>query len=73
MRLLNLRQVNRETLNPAAWRAWLKVNTSGFGFGLKPRGQAYLVARDPPVGPAKFRTRAWEIANTKARELGWIV
>ena len=39
----------------------------------KPRGQAYLVARDPPVGPAKFRTRAWEIANTKARELGWIV
>jgi hypothetical protein len=36
MRLLNLRQVNRETLNPAAWRAWLKVNTSGFGFGRRP-------------------------------------
>ena len=39
----------------------------------RPRGQPYLVAKDPPVGTQEFRTRAWETANAKARELGWIV
>ena len=39
----------------------------------RPRGQPYLVAKDPPVGTQEFRTRAWEAANAKARELGWIV
>ena len=39
----------------------------------KPRGQPYLVARDAPVGTEDFRTRAWAMANAKARQLGWIV
>jgi hypothetical protein len=39
----------------------------------KPRGQPYLVAKDAPVGTREFRARAWEMANAKARELGWIV
>ena len=39
----------------------------------KPRGQPYLVAKDAPIGTQEFRTRAWEMANAKARELGWIV
>jgi hypothetical protein len=39
----------------------------------KPRGQPYLVAKDVPIGTQEFRTRAWETANAKARELGWIV
>jgi hypothetical protein len=38
----------------------------------KPQGQAYLVAKDTPVGTQEFRTRAWEMANAKARELGWL-
>jgi hypothetical protein len=38
----------------------------------KPKGQPYLVAKDTPVGPQEFRTRAWEAACVKARELGWI-
>ncbi len=38
----------------------------------KPQGQPYLVAKETPVGPQEFRTRAWEMANAKARELAWI-
>jgi hypothetical protein len=38
----------------------------------KPRGQPYIVARDTPVGTQEFRTSAWNAANAKARELGWI-
>jgi hypothetical protein len=39
----------------------------------RPRGQPFLVAKDAPVGTQEFRTRAWELATAKARELGWIV
>jgi len=38
----------------------------------KPQGRQYLVAKDTPVGAQEFRTRAWEMANAKARELGWM-
>ena len=38
----------------------------------KPQGRPYLVAKDTPVGTQEFRTRAWEMANAKARELGWV-
>jgi hypothetical protein len=38
----------------------------------KPRGQPYIVARDAPIGTQEFRTSAWNAANAKARELGWI-
>jgi hypothetical protein len=38
----------------------------------KPQGQPYLVVKDTPVGTPEFRKRAWEMANAKARELGWI-
>ena len=38
----------------------------------KPPGQPYLVAKDPPIGSREFSERAWEMANAKARELGWI-
>jgi len=38
----------------------------------KPGGRPYLVAKDPPIGSREFRERAWEVANAKARELGWI-
>ena len=38
----------------------------------KPRGRPYLVAKDTPVGTQEFRTRAWKMANAKARELGWL-
>jgi hypothetical protein len=38
----------------------------------KPQGRPYLVAKDTPVGTQQFRTRAWEMANAKARELGWV-
>ena len=38
----------------------------------KPRGQPYLVAKNPLIGSREFRERAWEMANAKARELGWI-
>jgi hypothetical protein len=31
-----------------------------------------MVAKDAPVGTQEFRTRAWQAANAKARELGWI-
>jgi hypothetical protein len=39
----------------------------------KPRGKPYIVAKNPPVGTQEFRRRAWEVANAKARELGWII
>ena len=39
----------------------------------KPNRHPYLVAKNAPVGPQEFRTRAWDPANAKARELGWIV
>jgi hypothetical protein len=38
----------------------------------KPYRHPYLVANNAPVGPQEFRTLAWEAANAKARELGWI-
>jgi hypothetical protein len=38
----------------------------------KPRGKPYIVAKNPPAGTLEFRTRAWEVVNAKARELGWI-
>jgi hypothetical protein len=39
----------------------------------KPRGKPYIVAKNPPVGTQEFISRAWDAANEKARELGWIV
>ena len=39
----------------------------------KPRGQPFLVAKDAPVGTEEFRIRAWQVANEKARELGWLL
>jgi hypothetical protein len=39
----------------------------------RPRGQSYIVAKATPVGSQDFRTRAWQIAVAKARQLGWIV
>ena len=47
-------------------------DTKSLAIYFKPRGQPYLVAKDAPVGTQEFRTRAWEAANAKARELGWI-
>jgi hypothetical protein len=38
----------------------------------QPGRQPYLVAKDAPVGPQDFRTRAWQAAVDKARELRWI-
>ena len=37
-----------------------------------PERQPYLVAKDAPIGPEEFRTRAWVAAVAKAREMGWI-
>ena len=34
---------------------------------------SYIVAKNPPVGTQEFISRAWDAANEKARELGWIV
>jgi hypothetical protein len=31
-----------------------------------------LIAKGTPSGNYKFLTRAWQAANDKARELGWI-
>ena len=39
----------------------------------KPRGKPYIVAKNPPVSTQEFISRAWDAANEKARELGWIV
>ena len=39
----------------------------------RPRGQSYIVAKATPVGSQDFRTRAWQIAIAKARQLGCIV
>jgi hypothetical protein len=39
----------------------------------RPRGQPYIVAKATPVGTQDFRTRAWQTAIAKARQLGWIV
>ena len=39
----------------------------------RPTGQSYIVAKDAPVGSQEFRTRAWEAATAKARELGWLL
>ena len=38
----------------------------------KPDRQPHLVAKDAPVGPQDFTTRAWRAAVVKARGLGWI-
>jgi len=47
--------------------------SSSLAIYFRPRGQPFLVAKDAPVGTQEFRTRAWELATAKARELGWIV
>jgi hypothetical protein len=46
--------------------------TNNVAVYFKPPGRSYLVAKDTPVGPQEFRTRAWEMANAKARKLGWV-
>jgi hypothetical protein len=39
----------------------------------KPRDEPQLVVKGTPSGNYKFLARAWQAANDKARELGWIV
>jgi hypothetical protein len=39
----------------------------------KPENQPQLLAKGTPHGNYNFLARAWQAANDKARELGWIV
>jgi hypothetical protein len=39
----------------------------------KPEDQPQLVAKGTPHGNYDFLAQAWQAANDKARELGWIV
>ena len=39
----------------------------------KPQDEPQLIAKGTPSGSYKFLARAWQAANDKARELGWIV
>ncbi len=39
----------------------------------KPRDEPQLIVKGTPSGNYKFLARAWQAANDKARELGWIV
>jgi hypothetical protein len=38
----------------------------------KPPGAALSGCERSPIGSREFSERAWEMANAKARELGWI-
>jgi hypothetical protein len=38
----------------------------------KSKDQPQLVVKGTPHGNYKFLARAWQVANDKARELGWI-
>ena len=39
----------------------------------KSHDQPQLIVKGTPSGNYKFLARAWQAANDKARELGWIV
>ena len=38
-----------------------------------PDEQPHLIVKGTPRGNYDFLTQAWQVANEKARELGWIV
>ena len=38
----------------------------------KPQDEPQLIAKGTPSGSYKFLARAWQAANDKARELGWM-
>lgn len=39
----------------------------------KPGDQSQLIVKGTPKGNYDFLAHAWQVANEKARELGWIV
>ncbi len=41
--------------------------------GLIVKSSSGVTNKDVPMTHAEFLTRAWKLANDKARELGWIV
>ena len=47
--------------------------TGFYALYTKPSGERQLKAQHMPLGTHDFKARAWQAANDKARELGWIV
>jgi hypothetical protein len=59
---------------PEPWRVPNSQPETGFyALYTKPSGEPQLKAQHMPLGTHEFKARAWQAANDKARELGWIV
>ena len=47
--------------------------TGFYAIYTKPKDSPQLKAQHMPLGTNEFKARAWQAANDKARDLGWIV